>query len=140
VDSPWTLTITTEKMNRGQWVVSLFNRYIPDFCLSMKSEHEPWFAVTKHLKNSCPFSAGVSYTFSYVANVILDSKFPKAKGKFQHGVDNGLSHRNVRGTCRKRKDNFKLCIQAKRGNDKTMFENLLRVCKTRRRLLKSSVK
>lgn len=67
--SPWTMTITTEKLHRDQWIISLFNRFISDFCSVLKSEREPWYMVTKHMVNNCPFPAGVSFNVSISAKV-----------------------------------------------------------------------
>lgn len=61
VHSPWTISLTLEKFERNQWIVSFFSRYIPDFCLTLKAEHEPWYPVTKHLSHNCPFNAGVNF-------------------------------------------------------------------------------
>lgn len=60
--APWTVWIVFERKKRGQWIVSIFNRYIPNFCNVMKLEHEPWYAITKHMKHDCPIPAGVSHS------------------------------------------------------------------------------
>lgn len=56
----WSVKASVEKLEQGTWLISFLNRYIQDFCQVIKQTSEIWYPITKHVKQDCPFEAGVS--------------------------------------------------------------------------------
>lgn len=59
IQRPWMFTMFSEKNTRGQWIVEVFNRKVPDMCLELHNPTQPWYYVFKHVPG-CPLVAGVS--------------------------------------------------------------------------------
>lgn len=60
VTAPWKARVYTEQFVRDQWVPSVIEKKIPDFCQSLHSPTEPWYNHLKHVQG-CPIPAGVFF-------------------------------------------------------------------------------
>lgn len=60
ISGQWTVKVSVEKKEQGAWLISFLNRYVQDFCQVIKQTSEVWYPITKHVKQNCPFLAGVS--------------------------------------------------------------------------------
>lgn len=59
IKSPFKVSLTTQRFNRGQWVKGELNRDILDFCFVMRNRLDIVYPLTKHIKSRCPVKAGV---------------------------------------------------------------------------------
>lgn len=54
----------TERYIRGQWIVEVFNRKLPDMCPELHNRIQPWYYFFKDV-SPCPVAAGVSFWSKY---------------------------------------------------------------------------
>jgi len=59
IHSPWSIKVSSERFDRGEWHTGEIQRSIPDMCLELQEEVEPWYPVSKRmLQKSCPYFPG----------------------------------------------------------------------------------
>lgn len=59
IKSPLKLRLFTEKFDRGQWNIMVYDKTLPNFCQSMHDPKEIMYKFFKHCP-PCPYAAGVS--------------------------------------------------------------------------------
>jgi hypothetical protein len=65
--SPVFYEVYVEKFIRGNWHKEILDRKGDDFCLTIQSPSEPWFALTSMFtQKTCPFQAGHVEKFDHV--------------------------------------------------------------------------
>ncbi|CAG9807134.1 unnamed protein product [Chironomus riparius] len=75
INSPFVVSMSIEQLKFNQWISSFLNRYVPDFCVQMKSKHEPWYQATKNM-HDCPIPADSALTLNNVASGDFIKKIP----------------------------------------------------------------
>jgi hypothetical protein len=79
ITSPWKTEVKSDEYVRSEWVPSVVQRKIPDFCAVLHSPIEPWYNFMKDL-TGCPISAGVRKTSKNKLKIFSQFLFNRANG------------------------------------------------------------
>lgn len=82
VRSPFIIRVFMERFYRGKWLVEIFDRKYPDFCVAMKNPLEPFYYMFAN-SPKCPFPAGVR--LSCESEKFLNF-FQTDEGQLRHGA------------------------------------------------------
>uniref|UniRef100_A0A336LSE1 CSON003009 protein n=1 Tax=Culicoides sonorensis TaxID=179676 RepID=A0A336LSE1_CULSO len=65
IQAPLQVRFTTKRRILGKWVDGEFKRFMPNFCITMRSPVESFYQATKEL-DKCPFEKGQEFHFDMI--------------------------------------------------------------------------